>query len=719
MISRGTRLRMFLTGILLGLGALAIGRRAFVLQVEQADLLRERAEDQSQRQIEVRPQRGRILDRHGHELASTAELDSVACNPRVLLTVPGGVKRLAGALRLPAAPLERTLERAAEARRYFAWIKRTVPPDEAARVKALGLAGVRLMREPARFYPQKELGATVLGHADIDGKGVEGVEKDFDRYLRGTASQLRGVKDGSGRDLLLEGLGDPQSTAGGDLTLTLDAYLMHVTQTALHGCGRAMESQGWRRGGHGPPHRRCARAGQRPHLRPQRPGGRRAQGFTRNRAITDVYEPGSTMKTFTLAATLDAGRVTPTETFDCQSGRPLTIGRTPIHDDHPEGVLSAAAVYQRSSNIGMVKIARLLGKQRLYDGLVRFGFGRRTGIGLEGERPGVLHPVQKWGDVHFANIAFGQGLTVTPLQMVAGFAAIANGGILRPPRLAMKVIHPDGRPEPLGPSEAARPEQRVLSLQTARTMLAIMRGVTGEQGTARRAAIPGYEVAGKTGTAQKVVGGKYAAWVASFIGIIPADDPRLVIGIVVDEPEPEHRGGVVAAPAFKQVAEAALRYLAVPPSELLAREEAQASGAAEAPGPAEAARPSGVSVAEAAEIGEGPGTDQPVWSEPDDFEDEVPMLGEDEGDGQRRRRARRAGRRGGIGGGQRCSGAGAQLSRDDSRRGDPGGPPGRRGAGARGKRPGRGAKPLARKAPARRDLPRVVPPGGLGPMPVG
>jgi cell division protein FtsI (penicillin-binding protein 3) len=549
-ISRGTRLRMGFIGILFGLGAVAIGRRAYVLQVEQAGLLRERAEDQSQRQIEVRPQRGRILDRNGHELASTAALDSVSCNPRVLLTVPGAVKRLAAALDLPAAPLERSLERAAEAPRYFAWIKRTVSAEEAARVRALDLAGVRLTREPARFYPQKELGAAVLGHANIDGKGVEGVEKAFNRYLSGTASQLRGVKDGSGRDLLLEGLGDPQSTAGADLTLTLDAYLMHVTQTALQEAVERWHAKGGAAVVMDPRTGDVLALASVPTYDANDPSDAVQKGFTRNRAITDLYEPGSTMKTFTLAATLDAERVTPADTFDCQSGQPLYIGKTRIRDDHPEGVLTAAAVYQRSSNIGMVKIARLLGKQRLYEALVRFGFGRRTGIGLEGERAGVLHPVQKWGEVHFANIAFGQGLSVTPLQMVTGFAAIANGGILKPPRLASKVAHPDGRTEVLGQAEDARPEQRVLSPETARTMLEIMHGATGERGTARRAAIPGYEVAGKTGTAQKVVGGKYAAWVASFIGIVPADDPRLVIGIVIDEPEPEHRGGMVAAPAF-------------------------------------------------------------------------------------------------------------------------------------------------------------------------
>jgi cell division protein FtsI (penicillin-binding protein 3) len=628
LISRWTRLRMLLLASFFALFALAIARRAIVLQVEQADVLRERAEDQSFRQIDIRPQRGRILDRNGHELASTAELDSISCNPRVLLSVAGGVKRLAAALRMEAQPLQRSLERASEGRRYFAWIKRTVSPEESARIKALALPGVRLTREPARIYPQKELGAAVIGHANIDGKGMEGIEKAYDGFLRGTRTQVRGVKDGSGRDLLLEGLVDSRSTAGQDVVLTLDTYLMHVTQTALSAAVKRWNAKGGTAVILDPRSGDVLAMASVPSYDANSPGDALARGLTRNRTITDQYEPGSTMKTFTLAAALEAGRVTPASTFDCQSGRPLYIGKTPIHDDHPEGVLTAAAVYQRSSNIGTVKIARQLGKQRLHEALVRFGFGRRTGVGLEGEVPGRLHPVHKWGEVHFANVAFGHGLTVTPLQIVAGFAAVANGGLYKPPRLALHVIDPDGRKLAVALPKGAPAERRVVSAETARTMLSIMRGVTGEMGTARRAAIPGYAVAGKTGTAQKVVNGKYAAWVASFIGIIPADDPRLVIGIVIDEPEPEHRGGMVAAPAFKQVAEAALRYLSVPPSEVVAQSEAAKVESTQAPPETGEGTAPALTAQVGDGVGEGPG--QPVWSEPDDFEDGVPLLGEEE-----------------------------------------------------------------------------------------
>jgi cell division protein FtsI (penicillin-binding protein 3) len=338
------------------------------------------------------------------------------------------------------------------------------------------------------------------------------------------------------------------------------------------------------------------------------------------------------MKTFTLAATLDAGKVRPSDLFDCQSGRPLMIGNTRIRDLHPEGVLPAEEVYQRSSNIGTVKIARQLGKQRLYEALIRFGFGRRTGVGLGGEVPGLLRPVSKWGEVHFANIAFGQGLAVTPLQMVAGYAAIANGGIYRAPRLALKVLSPDGHSEELPTPAAALPDHRVVSAETARTMLTIMRGVTGPHGTATQAAVAGYPVAGKTGTAQKVKNGRYGPWIGSFIGIVPADKPRLVIGVFIDEPEPEHRGGMVAAPAFRAIAEAAVRYLGLPPNELLVQKDG--AGKTGARTMAETATLTalaqrGEKSGEAGDdLGEGPGSDQPLWAGPEALDEAGPVLGD-------------------------------------------------------------------------------------------
>jgi cell division protein FtsI (penicillin-binding protein 3) len=635
-ITRWIRLRIFICALVLGVLGIKVARRAFFLQVVQSEELRARGEEQSLREIELLSQRGRILDRNGMELAGSAQFDSVSCNPRVLLQIPDGPARLARALGMDGRQLRRSLE--ASPGRFFSWVRRTVTPAESARVKALALPGVNLRKEPKRIYPRNEIAATVIGHANVDGKGVEGVEKAFEEYLRGSPTRLYGVKDGNGRQMLLDGLVDRKTSAGKDIVLALDQYLSHVTQKALAGAVEQWHAKGGVAIIMDPNSGELLAMASAPTYDPEDPGDAVAKGATRNRAITDILEPGSTMKTFTLAATLDAGKVRPSDMFDCQSGRPLMIGNTRIRDLHPEGVIPAEEVYQRSSNIGTVKIARQLGKQKLYDALVRFGFGRRTGVGLGGEVPGMLRPVSKWGEVHFANIAFGQGLAVTPLQMVTGYAAIANGGTYRAPKLALKVLSPDGRSEPLPVSALALPDHRVVSPETARTMLSIMKGVTGAHGTATQAAMAGYAVAGKTGTAQKVKNGHYNAWIGSFIGIVPADKPRLVIGVFIDEPEPEHRGGMVAAPAFRAIAEAAVRYLGLPPNELLVQKDADGKTGVRSAAETAAltALAGGTSEGAGAKRGqpddndliEGPGSDQPLWAGPEAMDDPQPMLGE-------------------------------------------------------------------------------------------
>src|SRR6185503_6253263 len=318
----------------------------------------------------------------------------------------------------------------------------------------------------------------------------------------------------------------------------------------------------------------------------------------RNRAITDAFEPGSTMKTFTIAAALEAGVVKPDDRFDCLMGR-MMVGKYTIHDTHPHGVLTVAEVFKFSSNIGATKIARKLGRDELAEALARFGFGKQTGVGLPGERAGVVRPVAKWGDIGFANVSFGQGLTVTPLQMVAGVSAIAGGGIYRQPRIVVRIVQADGTIETL----PAAPERRVMAPATARTMLTIMRGVTEQGGTAKQAAIEGYTVGGKTGTAQKVANGHYDAskWVSSFVGVVPAEDPRLAIMVIMDEPQGGHLGGAVAAPIFKEIAEQSLRYLHVPPTAPIAAKAGEAKASdVKAKG---AAAPAAKAVADADEVG--------------------------------------------------------------------------------------------------------------------
>jgi cell division protein FtsI (penicillin-binding protein 3) len=601
LITRWTRVRLVVCGVVLGCLFLAVGKRAYTLQVRDAERLRGMAEEQYLREIELPPRRGRILDRNGAELASTADVDSIYCNPRQLPDQRDAARRLARVLGLDRAELEKKLAQ----RRFFAWVKRKVTPDEVVAVKALGLPGIAFTREPRRFYPNRTLAATVMGHAGSEGNGLEGIELALDKQLRGSSTSVQGMRDALGREIALEGSGDgagdgPASTAGSDVVLTIDRYLTFITERALAAGAEEHHAKAAIAMMMDPRTGELLAMASVPTYNPNDPQSAVDAG-ARNRAITDAFEPGSTMKTFTIAAALDAGVVKPDDRFDCLMGR-MMVGKYSIHDTHPHGVLTVAEVFKFSSNIGATKIARKLGRDGLADALARFGFGKPTGVGLPGERGGVVRPVEKWGDIGFANVSFGQGLTVTPLQMLTGVSAIAGGGIYRQPRIVARIVQADGSVE----APPVAPERRVMAPAAARTMLSIMRGVTEQGGTAKQAAIDGYVVAGKTGTAQKVANGHYdpTKWVSSFVGVVPAEDPRLVIMVIMDEPQGGHLGGAVAAPIFKEIAEQSLRYLHVPPTAPMTAKAGAKPAAAKGAGPA---------VAEADETAaEAPATDLPL-----------------------------------------------------------------------------------------------------------
>ena len=602
LITRWTRVRVGVCGAVLACLFIGVAKRAYTLQVRDADRLRGMAEEQYLREIELPPRRGRILDRNGAELASTADVDSIYCNPRQLPDVRDAARRLARALGLDRAELEKKLGQ----RRYFAWVKRKVTPDEVAAVKTLGLPGIAFAREPRRFYPNRTLAATIMGHAGSEGNGLEGIELALDRQLRGTSTSVQGMRDALGRDIALDvstdGSADgPPTTAGSDVVLTIDRYLTFITERALAAGATEHRAKAAIAIVMDPRTGELLAMASVPSYNPNDPQSA-ADAGARNRAITDAFEPGSTMKTFTITAALDAGVVKADDRFDCLMGR-MMVGKYSIHDTHPHGVLTVAEVFKFSSNIGATKIARKLGRDELAEALARFGFGKQTGVGLPGERAGVVRPVAKWGDIGFANVSFGQGLTVTPLQMVAGVSAIAGGGIYRQPRIVARIVQADGTIETL----PAAPERRVMAPATARTMLTIMRGVTEQGGTAKQAAIEGYTVGGKTGTAQKVANGHYDAskWVSSFVGVVPAEDPRLAIMVIMDEPQGGHLGGAVAAPIFKEIAEQSLRYLHVPPTApIAAKGGAKAGAAAAAKAPALADADDGAN--------EAPATDMPL-----------------------------------------------------------------------------------------------------------
>jgi cell division protein FtsI (penicillin-binding protein 3) len=443
--------------------------------------------------------------------------------------------------------------------RSFVWIQRWVTPEQAERVRKLDLEGVHLHTERKRFYPSRTLAASYLGFAGRDDVGLSGVELSFDSQLRGAGSNLRALRDARGRKLI-DVAAQPQGRSGATVVLAIDARLQHFTESAL---ARALARTGAQQGvvvALDPRRGDVLAIAQAPGFDPNsfwlaKPDAWRA------RAFVDGFEPGSTLKPFTVAVAIEAGRVRPDDRFDCENGSWQVLDRR-IRDWQPHGVLSVHDIVRLSSNIGAAKVADRVGSRDLVEGLRGFGFGTSTGSGFPGEAAGIVHPLRETQAVERANLAFGQGLTVTALQLAAAGAILANGGERVRPRLAL-AYERDGQRLDL-PSERG---ERVISRSTARTVLGMMRDVVAT-GTGHGAALPRHAAAGKTGTAQKVVNGRYSddRFIASFLGIVPVANPRLVIVVVLDEPRRgTHTGGAAAAPVFREVAGFAVEQLGLPP----------------------------------------------------------------------------------------------------------------------------------------------------------
>jgi cell division protein FtsI (penicillin-binding protein 3) len=569
--TRWLRLRvMLLGGLFLVLLAVAFGRAVY-LQVYQQEKLRELAQDQYVRQIEIPARRGDIFDRRGTPLAQSVEVDSIWVDPSMLPEVRKAARALAQALKLGAEDAE-DLQARLEKGKRFAWVKRQAKPQEVEAVKALALPGLGFTKEPKRFYPQRELAAQVVGVVGMDGHGLEGLELAFEDELSGQNSSLSGFRDAKGRKLLVQGAQEPIERQGAAVTLTLDRHLQYVAEKALV---RAVEES---KGVAGtvvvldPKTGELLALANSPGFNPNTPQAAE-QGAIRNRAALDTFEPGSTMKAFVIAAALEEKAIKLEDVFFCENGA-WTIGRYTINDTHPHSWLAPKSILQVSSNICAAKVGQVLGRERLVSYYHAFGFAERTGLSLPGEGKGVI-PFPK-AEVSLATQSFGQGLTATAVQVAAGYGALANDGVLMRPYLVSKVVDPDGvvllenRPTEV---------RRVVSSKVARQVVGMLESVVTKEGTAPKAAMQEYRVAGKTGTAQKadpVARGYSDKRIASFAGVVPADNPRAVILVVVDEPKTDVYGGLVAAPAFKEIATAAMAHLAVPPSRTVAPEVAVA-----------------------------------------------------------------------------------------------------------------------------------------------
>ena len=526
--------------------------RAVDLQIVNKDFYRDHGDARSLRVVSIPAHRGNILDRNGEPLAISTPVESVWARPRKVMEQPDKLTVLANALAIDSNKLTQTLER--RIGREFVYLKRHVTPDQATAISALEISGVHLQREYKRYYPAGEVAAHLIGFTNIDDKGQEGIELAYDHWLRGTPGSKRVLKDRIGQVVQdIESI--EVSESGKSINLSIDrrvqylAYRELKSAVALHKARSAtlvmLDANTLEV---------LAMAVQ-PSYNPNNRSGLKSERY-RNRVVTDVFEPGSTLKPFTVISALMSGLYTRDSIIETNPGS-LKVGNHTITDIKNYGAIDLTNVIRKSSNVGSGKLALSLGSEKLWTMLSDVGFGQSTGSGYPGESAGLFNNYHVWSDVDLATIAFGHGIAVTTLQLAQAYSVIATGGILRSVSLHKVDEVAEGK--------------RVLPKGVVLQVRKMMEAVAEEGGSGLRAAIKGYRVAGKTGTAHKAARGGYAEdrYLSLFAGMAPASDPRLVLVVVIDEPSGgRHFGGQVAAPVFSNVMEGALRVLNIPPDDL-------------------------------------------------------------------------------------------------------------------------------------------------------
>jgi len=579
--------RALVVVVAMGLWVGAIETRLVFLQVvEHADLVA-RAERQQQRTIPAPAERGDILDRRGHVLATSADADSIYAVPSEIDDANRAAAQLCRALQDCAPKEQKAIAERLGRSKNFAYVRRQVSPEEARRVAALNLDGVGFFKESKRFYPNKELAAHVIGYVGLDNAGLGGIESTYDSQIRGKPGTIL-VHTDAKRHAFSRFEKPP--TIGASVELTIDEYLQHIAERELHAGVIENRAAGGSAIIMNPHTGEILAMANEPTFNPN--DYRDAEEIDRrNRAVQDLYEPGSTFKVVTASAAINENVMPITTMIDTNPGR-IQVDRTRVvHDVKNHGVLSFADVIVESSNVGAIKIGFKIGTARLSEYVQRFGFGHPVSPDFPGESSGIVWSPDKWTDSALASVSMGYQVGVTPLQMAAAVSSVANGGEYVEPRI-VRAVYRNGRHYDVQPKVL----RRTISADTAATLTGIMEGVV-ERGTAKAAQIPGYTVAGKTGTAAKLVNGHYSKsdYNGSFVGFIPSRDPALTIIVVLDSPHGPHGyyGGNVSAPVFKRIAEPALRYLGIGPTinpdlpVLVARRDgsAAASSAAEAPQP--------------------------------------------------------------------------------------------------------------------------------------
>ena len=552
------RQRLVIIAVALVLWTAGIQARLFVLQVVERDEMVARAERQQRRTVTAPAKRGEILDRKGRVLAVSVDTDSIYAVPSEI-DQPSRVSEMLCEALSGCSDRERDAITARLGREgAFAYVRRQVAPRDAARVADLNLTGIGFLKENRRYYPNWSLAAHLLGYVGVDNQGLHGVEAVYDAEIRGRPGTILIQTDARRRAFSRI---ERPPTAGATLELTIDEVLQHVAERELRAGVRENGAAGGTVIIMDPRSGEILALANEPTFNPNI-FARTPEAHRRNRAIQEIYEPGSTFKVVTASAALEEQVARPDDPIDVSEGV-IRFSARQVKDDHRYGVLSFEDVVVLSSNVGAIKIGLMLGPERLGRYLRRFGFGQTLSRDFAGESPGIVWDPARWSDSALASVAMGYQIGVTPLQMATAVSAVANGGELVEPHVVRAVLR--------GGTRQALPQRvirRTIRPDTAGQIVTIMEGVV-QRGTAKAAQVPGYAVAGKTGTARKVVDGRYSTtdYNASFVGFLPSRDPALTILVVIDTPRTRgYYGGVAAAPVFRRIAEAATQYLAIPPT---------------------------------------------------------------------------------------------------------------------------------------------------------
>ena len=532
---------------------LAVGRAVWVQGIQGAGLAAD-AQSQHTETVPVPGLRGAILDRKGRELAVSEDAVDVVATPYQVKDPPRVARRLAPILHTSSGDIVHALSSGSPG---FAYLAREVDLSAGAKIRRLGLPGITTVPSSRRIYPEGKLAGQVIGTVGIDGQGLTGLEESKNSILAASNGQQRVVLDGLGK--AIERNTVSTASDGLSIQLTIDAGIQARTEQVLAKIARTYQPQSATAIVMNPRNAQILAMADWPTIDPGNPANANTQDL-QNMATGFTYEPGSTFKAFTVAGALMEHLVTPNTVFDLPTELHVADRTISDAEPRPPESLTVAQILAQSSNVGAVKIGLELGADRFYKWVRTFGFGKPTGVAFPGEEQGIVPTPSQFSGSTMGNLPMGQGLSVTPMQMVAGYSAIADGGILRAPQLILK----DGGERVREPGG-----HRVISQQTASQLRTMLEGVLAPGGTASEVSVPGYTLAGKTGTAQIAENGTYSdtKFVASFVGFAPAQDPRLLVAVVVNQPQGSHYGGSVAAPAFGQIARFALPYLHIPPDQ--------------------------------------------------------------------------------------------------------------------------------------------------------